>query len=323
MKNVCITGWGAIAPLHADALLKTNNVRFYAVCDTDEKKLHNCVEEFRVICYTSFDEMLMDEQIDAVHICTPHYLHYEMIIKALRAGKKVVCEKPVVMTMDELLRLEEEQNADNVCVLFQTRLNSCVINLKNIVNSGKLGKITGLKGMVTWYRDNEYYKSAEWRGKMSTEGGGVLINQAIHTLDLMVYLGGNIKSVEGNVYNYSLKNEIEVEDTVSARLKFQDGAVGILFATNAYVKNDSPEIEIVFEKGVANYAGGKLFINGEMIAEDERTNIGKDYWGSGHLGVVKRFYETGEGVRIRDVSNTMKALFSIYKSSKEGKEMFV
>ena len=105
MKNVCIVGWGAIGPIHAASLEKCEKANFYAVCDTDYEKIKNCRKNYSVSEYTKFDIMLRDEKIDVIHICTPHYLHYEMTEKALAAGKSVVCEKPAVMTAEELYEL--------------------------------------------------------------------------------------------------------------------------------------------------------------------------------------------------------------------------
>ena len=118
MKNVCIVGYGAIGPIHADAIVKTQNANFYAVCDIDPKAVKNCLQKHSVIVYNDFDEMLCDTNIDSVHICTPHYLHYEMIEKALNAGKSVVCEKPIVMTEQELEKLYDLPQNDRICVVF-------------------------------------------------------------------------------------------------------------------------------------------------------------------------------------------------------------
>ena len=111
MKNVCVVGYGAIGPIHAAAIEKTDQARLYAVCDIVPEKLEQCQKEYDVVTYTDFDEMLLDKNIDSVHICTPHYLHFAMIKKALATGKDVLCEKPVTMTQaefEELLKTDGE-----------------------------------------------------------------------------------------------------------------------------------------------------------------------------------------------------------------------
>lgn len=317
MKNVCIIGYGNIGPIHAAALQNVENARFYAVCDNNTDKVSACMKDYKVIGYRDIDEALCDENIHSVHICLPHYLHYEVIKKALAHGKEVVVEKPITMTKEEFDELKTIKNADKVCVVMQNRYNACITRLKKIVESEKLGKIKGIKGILTWNRDAEYYSCDDWRGKRDKEGGGVLINQAVHTLDLMCFLAGNIKSVKGNIFNYSLEREIEVEDTAVAYLKFENGASGVFFATNAYVDDPTPQIEVVFQNGTARYADGKLFVNGENIEVDSVSKSGKGYWGAGHPRLIKEYYDFGRCFGINDVSNTMNALFSIYKSAEK------
>ena len=318
MKNVCIVGWGAIGPIHAASLEKCEKANFYAVCDTDYEKIKNCRKNYSVSEYTKFDIMLRDEKIDVIHICTPHYLHYEMTEKALAAGKSVVCEKPAVMTAEELYKLSRLENNDKVCFIIQNRLNKSVIKMKEILESGDLGRIISVKGILTWYRDEAYYKSGEWRGKWETEGGGVLINQAIHALDLMIYLTGNVYSIKADMNNYSLEDVIEVEDTVSAYMKFEEGHKGIFFATNAFEGGSEPHVEVVCENGRVCYMNNKLYLNGEFITEDNPAVIGKSYWGMGHEKLLARYYDEGKYYSLGDIKNTMKTMFAIYESAKNG-----
>ena len=314
MKNVCIIGYGAIGPIHADAIKQTENARLYAVCDINPEKIEACKQKYDVLGYTDIDEMLKDKNIHSVHSCTPHYLHFEIIKKALAAGKDVVVEKPVAMTkaeFDELLTLE---NADKVCVVLQNRLNPTVTKLKELVQKGEMGEITGAKGVLTWSRDAEYYARDEWRGKYKTEGGGVLINQAIHTLDYFNYVAGGVSLVKAHMTNFSI-DEIEVEDTVSAILKLKNGKKGVLFATNAYSTDSAPVFEVLFEKGRAEYTDGKLFLNGNVVAEDSTPETGKAYWGTGHFALIKRFYDSGEYFSLDDVKNTIYTMFAMYESA--------
>ena len=135
MKKICITGYGNIGPVHAAAIAKTENAKLYAVCDVDAECRKRCEKAYGVIGYDDFDEMLKDENIDSVHICTPHYLHYEMAVKALKAGKTVVAEKPVTMKKEEYEKLLGNELAENVCVVLQNRLNPCAETLKELVDS--------------------------------------------------------------------------------------------------------------------------------------------------------------------------------------------
>lgn len=320
MKNVCIVGWGAIAPIHAYALKDCKNAHFYAVCDINPDKIAKCKKDFDVdVAYSDFDEMLKDETIDSVHICTPHYLHCEMIKKALAAGKKVVSEKPIAMTKEEFLSIYNE----DFCVIIQNRYNPCIKKLKELVLSEKYGKIKSAKGILTWNRDEEYYKSSGWRGKFKTEGGGVLINQAVHTFDFLCYLSGGVSSVEAYSANYSLKGVIEVEDTVLAHLKLQNGANAIFLATNAYSTDSHPFVEIEFENACARYMDRILYINGQQIEKDYTDEPGKACWGNGHAEQIMKFYDYNEYLVPKDIENTMLSLFAVYESANTGKEVII
>ena len=315
MKKVCIVGYGAIGPVHAKALERVEQATLYAVCDIDATRCRACAELYSVIEYVDFDEMLQDTQIDSVHICTPHYLHFEMIQKALAAGKDVVVEKPVTMTREQFAMLKTLEGAERVCVVLQNRTNPCVEKMKELVESKELGKVLGAKGILTWYRSKEYYDSEEWRGKWATEGGGVLINQAVHTLDYFSYLIGNVVNVKANMCNYSLEKVIEVEDTFTAKLGFDNGTTGIFFATNGYHENSAPYFEIAFEKGHVRYQDKKLWVNGNMVEEDTHPSIGKAYWGSGHGKLFKLYYDEQKYFSIADVQNTMETMFAMYDSA--------
>lgn len=315
MKNVCIVGYGAIGPVHANALENVEQARLYAICDIDAEKRKLCAQKYAVKEYDDFDKMLMDENIHSVHICTPHYLHFEMIKKALAAGKDVVTEKPVTMTKEEHAALLQLEGVERVCVVLQNRLNPCIRRLKNMVQSGELGAVEAVKGVLTWHRDESYYKRGSWRGKWATEGGCLLINQAIHTLDFFHYIIGDIVSVKANMFNYSLEKVIEAEDTLVAHLEFKNSVKGIFFATNAYAKNSSPLFEVVFEKGTVRYIDNQLWMNGQLLAEDTVSVIGKSYWGSGHTGLIKRYYDEQKYFSVYDARNTMETVFAMYDSA--------
>ncbi len=316
MKNVCIVGYGNIGPTHARALESVENARLYAVCDIDTAAIERCRTNYtNVIGYQDYKEVLQDDKIDVVHICTPHYLHFPMIEQALLAGKRVISEKPVAMTFQEYEKLLHIKDANKVCAIIQNRYNTCICKLKELIEQGELGDIVAIKSFVTWNRDEAYYKRADWLGKWKTEGGSALINQSLHTLDLMIYLAGNVESVQASMHNYRLQGVIETEDTVEAYLSFEKGFKGLFYATNTYAVNSDPEIEIIGTKAIARYAYKKLFVNGELAAEDIMATNGKDYWGNGHTALLQDYYDNGHYFSVADIKNTMYTLFSIYDSA--------
>lgn len=322
MKHVCIVGYGAIGPVHAEALADMPGVKLYGICDIEKERAEKGATEYGCKAFCNLEECLADDKVDSVHICTPHYLHYEMIEKSLLAGKMVVTEKPVTMTKEEFALLLSKYPRKPVYPVMQNRTNTCITTLKEIIaNEPELGQLKAIKGVLTWHRDASYYDAADWRGTLAYEGGGVLINQAVHTLDLMIYLAGDVKCVNATTSNKSLQGVIQVEDTVDALLKFKNGATGIFYATNAYGKNSKPQIELEFENAFFQYINNALYCNQEFVCKNDHMFSGKDYWGSGHGRLLHSIYANNHAFTVEDVKNTMETMFAIYESAKEGKEI--
>lgn len=316
LVNACIVGFGAIGPIHAEAIKKLKNVNIYAICDICKERADHGAAEYGAKAYYDFYECIKDDNIDCIHICTPHYLHFEMIKKSLEANKKVVVEKPAIMKKDEMDILFSNYDVSNIFPIVQNRKNECILKLKSIIENDKtIGRLKGIKGILTWRRDSEYYNSANWRGTKEYEGGGVLINQAIHTLDLMVYIGGAIEEIKAKMSNYSLENIIEVEDTVDAFMRFKNKAVGIFYVTNAYSDNSSVDLEVHFENKHFRYIDGMLLCDGEIVCKDSDGFIGKVYWGIGHVKTLADYYEYGTTFNLSDVKDTMDAMFAAYESA--------
>ena len=320
MKKAAIVGFGVVAPNHAAGILKSENVVLSAICDKDFEKAVKATEIYGGQAFSNYDEML-DSGIDTVHICTPHYLHFEMAEKAVKKGIEVILEKPVTMLKEEFEKLLPYK--DNISVMFQNRRNNSVVALKEFLETEDLGQLKEVEAKLLWHRDKTYYDSADWRGKLSTEGGGVLINQAIHTLDLCIYIGGKAKSVTARVENRTLKNVIEVEDTIDAELFFENGAKASFYATNGNETNEPIYIKYVFEKATFEYLDNALYRDGMQIIHDDSATFGKDYWGTGHEKVIKEYYEKDKKISIDNTENTMKAVFAMYESAKQGKEVLL
>lgn len=314
--NVCIIGYGAIGPVHAEAISNLEAVTLYGICDIDRKRADKGAADYKCKAFYKLEDCLLDEKIDSIHICTPHYLHYEMIEKCLLAGKQVVAEKPVTMKQEEFSELLSKYRGKPVYPVMQNRTNQCVTALKEIIDTDTgLGKLLAIKGILTWNRDESYYNSAAWRGTKAYEGGGVLINQAIHTLDLMIYFAGKVTAVSATASNKSLQGVIEVEDTVDAFIEFENGATGIFYATNAYGKNSKPQIELEFEHASFRYTDGELYRDRELICQDDHKFRGKEYWGNGHGRVFYDLYAEHKAFTVEDIENTMQTVFAIYKSA--------
>lgn len=317
MKSAII-GLGVIGKVHYD-VLKSQNADIVALCDIDESVL----EKYDgVNKYTDYKKMLDSECIDVVHICTPHYLHAEMAIYALEKNVNVLCEKPLCIKVEDIDRIIDAENKSKAMlgVCLQNRYNKSSQYVKRLLE-GK--KVDFAFGNVSWHRDEAYYQSGEWRGKWATEGGGVMINQAIHTLDLMQWICGAPKSVCANTYNYSLKGVIEVEDTAIALFKGDTDFE--FFATNT-AKSDLP-VEIRFTSGgdIVTLYPDEVLINGEVVDIEKGMNwYGKISYGNGHQKLIRHFYdcvESGEKFWIdaKEASACVKQVLASYQS--HGKEV--
>ncbi len=326
MKNACVVGYGAIGPIHVSAIKKCEYASLYGICDNNPEKLNLAKKECDCAVFSDFNEMLKDENIDVVHICTPHYLHKDMAVAALRSGKDVVLEKPLTLNKEQLRELCELKTDKKICAMLQNRTNQSVVTLKNIIDNDKsIGKLIGISAFLTWQRTPEYYNADEWRGKWKTEGGGLLINQAVHTLDLVDWLGGGIKSIKASISTKKLGDVIEVEDTADALLEMNNGAGGLFYASNAYTNSTPPRVELNFENVTFRYADERLYKitndNVSIIEQDNNIPEGKQYWGCGHKKVINEFYkvlsgEKGSYITLEDAIHVMKVLFAFYESGK-------
>ncbi|MBR2472135.1 MAG: Gfo/Idh/MocA family oxidoreductase [Clostridia bacterium] len=329
--NAVIIGCGAISKVHAAAINTSEFAKLYGVCDTDKAKLDTAVETYGCKGYNSIEEVLADENVDVVHICTPHYLHAPMLEASVKAGKKVVVEKPMTMNFDEYRHAYDVVKEYNgtVCSIIQNRFNPCIVKIKEMIENGKYGKVMGLRGILTWKRDAKYYASGQWRGKWDTEGGGVVINQALHTIDLLCYLGKKPQSVKANYDNRSLQGIIEVEDTAEALIRMEDGVNALFYATNAYCRDSCYDLEVVLENAYLKYMLNNLYLieNGEMtlLESDKMEVCGKSCWGGGHATVIGNFYSnlTGHGGKytpFESAEEYIGVFDALYKSAKSHKE---
>jgi len=325
--NSAIVGCGAIYANHADAVINSKKAKLAAVCDIDKKKLAAAADKYKCKGYDDYTELLKDDNIQVIHICTPHYLHAPMAIEAMRKGKHVLTEKPMAISVEEAEKMINVSNETGMKlgVCFQNRYNTTSMKIYELLKTGNAGKIKGAKGWMTWYRDEEYYKGSNWRGTWEKEGGGVLINQSIHTLDLLNWFIGDIASLRANVDTRMLEGIIEVEDTADALLKTKDGTSALFYATNCYCINSPVEIEIICEKAVIRLSDS-LIIKYNDGRKEEILNINKAsgekaYWGLSHSLLIEDFYDSilenreflvngYEGIK------TIKIIKAIYESSK-------
>lgn len=222
-----IIGCGKVGELHAFALSQLPQSKFVAACDTQRSRATQFAEKFGGEGYDSVSEMIDKAGLDAVAICTPHPLHEEPTVLAARSGVHVLVEKPLASSLeacDRMIQAAEDGNV-KLGVVSQRRLFEPVQRMKQAIDAGKIGlPVLGTFSMFSW-RDQAYYESDPWRGKWATEGGGVLVNQSPHQLDLLQWFMGDIAEVSGYWGNLN-HPYIEVEDTAVAIIRFKNGGLG-------------------------------------------------------------------------------------------------
>ncbi len=264
--KVGIVGLGKVAHLHAQALKEIPNAEFTAGCSRSIEKANSYVGDYGARAYDDISQMVKTEDLDLVIICTPHPNHVEPTVEALEAGAHVLVEKPLASTLQDCDVMIEAARRTRLKlgVISQRRWYPPTLRVKNAMDSGKIGKpVMGTINMLGW-RDEDYYKSDEWRGSWELEGGGVLVNQAPHQLDLFCWLMGPIDEVYGHWANLN-HPYIEVEDTALAIVKFKSGAIGNIIVSNSQKPGIFGKIQVHGENGSSvgvQTEGGAMFIAG-------------------------------------------------------------
>ncbi len=229
-----IVGTGMISHFHAKAIAEITGASVVACCDTIEERATSFAKEYGCRAYTNIDDMLADADVHIVNVCTPSGAHRDLAVAAASAGKHVVVEKPLEITLarcDDIINACEKNNV-RLCAIFPSRFSSVNMELKKAVEEGRFGRLTLGDTYVKWWRTQEYYDSGGWRGTWGMDGGGAFMNQAIHQVDLLYWLMGDV--VEVNGMTDTLAHErIEVEDVGVATLRFANGAIGVIEATTA------------------------------------------------------------------------------------------
>lgn len=326
--QAAVVGCGAIHTLHVEAIQSSPASQLRAIVDIDPVKGQALAERYGCDYYADYREMLSDSEIEVVHVCTPHAAHKAIIIAALAAGKHVFTEKPVALNPGEVKEIKHTlaNTAARLGVCYQNRLNPSSQKIKTLLENHRYGKVLSIKAMLTWSRSHDYYTHSPWRGNWASEGGSLLINQAIHTLDLMQWFAGGVTSLKGVVESSFLGAATEAEDTAIANMELANGARGIFYATNCNTTDSALLLEIHCEKGLLQLHHNDLwFISGEdkeLLISDEAPNAAqKCYWGNSHQQAINNFYHSINNadnhnyVDIHQAEISLRMVEAIYRSS--------
>lgn len=328
--RVGIIGCGRIAATYGQALRQLGVTVCFAV-DKRPERAKDFAGMFSNCGYSENIEDMLAQKPDVVHVLTPHFLHKEHVIAALRAGCNVLTEKPIALSVADAKEMMQAAKiaGKQLGVIFQNRYIEGIVRAKQLLEEGILGKITGAWSTLNWWRPASYYE-CDWKGSWEKEGGGVVIDQAIHSIDLVRHLMNcEAISIKGQIDRRVLTN-IEVEDVASAAIRFENGAVYSFYACNYFTCNSEIRIEIACENGNILLKEDTVTILRNGVEETIRpvggSNGGEKYWGMYHQVQLREFYEKllkGQAVPTDpgEATKTLALVLGIYQSAKENREV--
>ncbi len=273
-----LIGCGVIAPTHAKAVQKVEGVNLVAVCDPVVEKAEAKAKEFgdsNTAVYTDIEKMLADPNVDAVSVCTPSGLHAEHGIMAAEAGKHILCEKPMDVTLKKIDALIASAKDNNVKLagVFQRRTYAATKRVREAVRTGKLGKLVVGDSYQKYFRSHEYYASGDWRATWELDGGGALMNQGVHGIDLLLYVMGDVRRVSARCR--TLVRNIAVEDTAIATVEFVNGALGIIEGTTSVTPGMGCKMEISGDRGTVGLDGDTI-TTWDIPGEEDQVEVAED-----------------------------------------------
>ncbi len=293
-----IYGCGAIARTHAEAILNIENAELFACADLSEASASLFAEKYKIKKYDSLDALCADADIDVINVCTPSGTHADIATRVLAANKNIILEKPMAITGADCDRIIEAADGSHgkLTVISQLRTSPDIRRLKSMIDSGELGRILLCELNMNYYRSDEYYKGS-WRGTKLMDGGGALMNQGIHGIDILGYLVGKVTRV-GSIVR-TVAHDIEVEDLAVANLEFESGALGIVTASTATSPGFDRKLKIYGTRGYAFVTETRiveLSLDGVSIPCEEfvsagtaSTNLVNDI--SGHKRQISNFID--------------------------------
>jgi predicted dehydrogenase len=293
--RVGVVGCGDVAAIHLDAILADPDVTAVGVCDVHPGRRDAAARRAGCPGFADLAALLDAAAPDVVHVCTPHHTHAGLAVQCLARDVSVLLEKPIAHTLadGERLAITAEDSGATLGVCFQNRYNDTARALRELLDGGTLGRVLGGRATVHWFREAAYYADRDWRGRRATAGGGVLMNQAIHTLDLLQWYLGPVTDVRGVAATLALPGMIEVEDTAAIRMRHGE-ITSVFHATNGHVENSPVTVEIVTERARARledaltvaWDDGRV----EVVAPAARATGERAYWGLSHALLIDDFY---------------------------------
>lgn len=300
--GIGIVGIGNIAATHADAVRAVSDATLVGACSRSEAGRERFSKKYQVPVFDWYDKFLALETLNTVTICTPSGTHLEYGIKAAEAGKNVIVEKPIEISVERGEKLIDccKMNGVQLAVIFQNRFLCGAIQMKRAIENGKIGKPFRVRAAVKWHRNEEYYSNSNWRGTFQLDGGGAVMNQSIHTIDLLVWMLGDIQNVSALTSTFT-HSDIEAEDNAAALLTFKSGVMGVFEASTSIVPAQPRTIEVNGTKGTAILNGDQFqLLNGskEFQKKKKAAAVGAE---NPLAGVTSNLHER----QYRDIVNAI------------------
>jgi len=344
LVGYAVVGLG-VGKAHVKGAIAAEGCKLVALCDIRPEQLANAQENIPgaqdAKAYTDFAEMLKDPEIDVVSICTPSGLHADMAVQALRAGKHVLVEKPMDIAVDKILEIEKARRETGLKVggIFQNRRNAIMEPFKAAVDSGRLGEIYAAFFRVNWHRDDNYFlANGGWRGTWAMDGGGSLMNQGVHTVDLMQWLLGDVESIKSNMR--VVNHRIETEDFTQSTVKFKRGTVATFISTTCAYPGMGTELQVTGTDGSIHIDGDKVIawrIKGDDMAGEE-AEMKEKFGGKGVSVSADPTVVRGHSYQIQDMvdavrfdrdpmvgpmeaTKAVRIINAVYESARTGKEI--
>jgi predicted dehydrogenase len=327
-----ILGLGAIGPLHAQGVQASKKAYLAAVCDLKEDLCRKYSEQYKAKYYTRYNDMLADKDVDIISICTPPGTHLEQVQEAAAAKKHLLVEKPIEVTLERIDKLIAACRAGGVKLggIFQKRAFPDFIRIKKAIDEGVIGKLILVDAYLKYYRAQAYYDSPGWRGTYAMDGGGTLMAQGTHGIDLVNWMAGGAESVKG--YCGALARRLEAEDTAVAIVKYKCGAFGVIEGTTSVTPGGVSEFAIhgtrgtikFNENGITEWAVAKD--DGEVAEDDQSRHTYSEKWHPGHFDQIDDMadavlHDRAPAVTGEEARKAVALVLGIYESSKTGREI--
>jgi predicted dehydrogenase len=297
-----VVGTGGMGSGHIDTIQKIEEAQLTAVCDADESAVKPYAEKLGIKWFTDYKELIDSGLVDAVTVATPHYFHSTVAVYAMKKGLAVLSEKPMAATVkagDEMIKTAKKMGVP-FTIMYQSRASGVYRTAYKLIEEGKLGEIYRTCLFASGFRSQAYYDSAEWRGTWKGEGGGVLINQAPHDIDMFTWLGGVPSRVTARVG--TRRHVIECEDEASAMLEYPNGAIGFMHVSTVEAPGTSM-IELCGEKGKLTIYNGRLTFNELEMPLQQFNDNNPNMWGSPKSSPLEVQIEQREGGHIAIIRN--------------------